>query len=253
MTRRRLRIGVAIAVGYVVIALVTAHWSGRPTLPLFEGVGPAPSYQWVNPPSTFSAGNVRPKPVTETIPLTASGNRSVGVSSLDGQFVLQLPAGAIPGRAATTAATATITPLDPAKLPSLPGGLHPDGNAYQLAVRYDKGPALTTFAKTSSVVMQLPYLATGPLFNAPEQRHWVALSGPASHTTTMGSQMTSLGLFVGSTHAAPGASGGSNTSAGWVVGAFAIAAVIAGIAVWLTRRRNATTSRAARRRAQRRR
>src|SRR4051812_35926875 len=75
--RRRLTLGAVLAVAYIGVAVATAGVSGHSVLPLYEGVGSAPPYQWVNPPAAFKTGNVVPKPNTTKVPLGAKGNRDV--------------------------------------------------------------------------------------------------------------------------------------------------------------------------------
>ena len=49
-----LGVGLAVAGAYVLVALITPRWTGRPLVPLFDGFAPPAPYAWVNPPAEFA-------------------------------------------------------------------------------------------------------------------------------------------------------------------------------------------------------
>jgi len=105
------RVGIAILVVYALAAALTLGTTGHPLRPLFEGIGPSSPYRWVNPPPDFAASNVKPEPATTDIELDAAGSKPAGLSTPDGQVVLNLPAGAVAPRPGDTNVAVTVTAL----------------------------------------------------------------------------------------------------------------------------------------------
>ena len=236
--RRRPMVGAVVAVAvvtlYVVTALLTAHVSGRPTLPLFEGVGPPPDYQWMAPPAVFAAGNVRPKVGVVEFPLGPDGNQAGGASDSSGQFVVTLAGGAIPARAGETIARIRVEPLDPSSLPKLPGGLLADGNAYRLVAQYVKsGATLDRFSADVSAVVGLPLPPTKLLVTS-DNRQWREIpTAPAAQSTTLGARFRDAGVFlVGTTHVVSSPSTDDGTSIWVIIAAVAIGVLLVGGGVW---------------------
>ncbi|MEA2716442.1 MAG: hypothetical protein QOI99_759, partial [Actinomycetota bacterium] len=105
-----------LAGGYLGVALLTSWLTGRPIRPLFDGFAPPAAYQWVKPPRELASTNVVPKETIVSVLLGPDGNQPASVSSGDGQFALNLPAGAVP--AAEGQSTAQSTAEDQSTAPS---------------------------------------------------------------------------------------------------------------------------------------
>lgn len=136
MTPRLARAGVALALLYATVALVTSALSSRPVLPLFDGFAPPTPYNWVSPPAEVAATNSAPKGVEREVPVGAEGTDSTNVSTEDGQIIVGLDKGSVPPLPPETAAKVTIAPLDPATLGPLPTGLRAVSNAYRVMLRF---------------------------------------------------------------------------------------------------------------------
>ena len=136
MTPRLARAGVALALLYAVVALVTSALSSRPVLPLFDGFAPPAPYNWVSPPAEVAANNVAPKGAERDVPLGPEGTDATNVSTDDGQMIVGLDKGSVASLPPETAAKVTIAPLDPATLGPLPAGLRAVSNAYWVMLRY---------------------------------------------------------------------------------------------------------------------
>lgn len=222
---------------------------GHRVLPLFEGVGPPAKYQWVNPPSQFAAGNVKPTTSTQNIPITGGKSALTTVSSSDGQFIASLPDGAFGANGTDTSVRAVVTPLDPATLGPPPSGLAADGNAYRVEFTYQPSgapiPALTT---SGSLVMNAPHQAQTILLS-PDGRSWDRLtSQPAGGLSSIGAAFTSPGWYqVGANPAVvAGAKSTSSSSSGTIIiaiGAGVLALIAAVFAIREARRRRAKVAR----------
>ncbi len=70
MRRRSLILGVVLLGGYLAVLGVTVGLRDDHVRPLYDGFTPPPSYRWVEPPSFFSSGNVKP---TRSPPRSSSG------------------------------------------------------------------------------------------------------------------------------------------------------------------------------------
>lgn len=169
--RRTLGAGVGLAVLYLAVLVATMTLQGRPVLPLFDGLVPPPPYQWVNPPPGYGF-NVEPEPAEVRVPLGETGSVPDGPTGVNGQVVLNLPEGAVPARAGETAVRITIEPLDPARLDPLPPGLIPEGNAYEIRMRYHpSGETIRDLAVPGNVVLATPEPASALLVSA-DGRTW---------------------------------------------------------------------------------
>jgi len=234
MTSRRsvLRSGGAAVALYVVAIIVTMRLTGHHVRPLFEGIGPAAPYHWVDPPPEFAAGNITPQPVEIEIQLDDTGSRAAGPATTDGQLVLAMPGGAIAPHPPDTTARARLTPLAPDTVGAVPSGLRADGNVYRVELAYqDSGTAVVSLAKPGNVILVVPEPATAILFSA-DGETWQSLEtqqvGGAA-ATTVGARLDGPGYFLA---AAPPAAptegpGGGGNDAGSVVAVAAITAVLA--------------------------
>jgi hypothetical protein len=167
--------GLAAATLYLVAALVTIGTNGHRLRPIYEGIGPAAPYNWVNPPAAFKASNTRPGPVTESVDLAGAGSPAAVVTSGDGQLVISVPAGALPVSPADRSIFFSIKPLDPAKLGALPVGLFSDGNAYQLtAVVRPSGRTIDSTSKPMDAVIVTPATSIH-LLQSSDGRSWAPI------------------------------------------------------------------------------
>lgn len=163
--RRTLRLGVGLAAVYLAVVAATMAVTGRPVLPLFDGLTPPPPYRWVNPPPGYGF-NVKPERTEATVALTDAGSALAGPTGVNGQVVLNLPDRAIPPHRPDTAVKITFTPLDPTRLGPLPPGLVPDGNAYEIRMSYrPSGRAVTDLAVAGNVILSTPEPASVLVFS----------------------------------------------------------------------------------------
>jgi hypothetical protein len=195
----------------VVAATMVA--TDRPVRPLFDGLVPPPPYRWVNPPP--GAGfNTRPERDVVSVPLTAAGSELAGPAAVNGQVVLNLPEGAVPPRSGATEVRITVTPLDPDRLGALPEGLTPDGNAYEIRVRYGpSGGSVDDLAAPGNIILATPEPASVLLFSS-DGRAWETIDtqrvgGPDS----VGGQFLRAGHYVA---AVPGVARPVEESGGWL-------------------------------------
>lgn len=200
--RRTLDIGVGLAALYLAVLTATMALQGQPALPLYDGLTPPPPYQWVKPPPGYGF-NTKPEPAEVTVALNDTGSAPDGSTGVNGQVVLNLPAGAVPPRSGDTAVKITIRPLDPARLDPLPPGLIPDGNAYEIRMRYQpSGQAINELAVPGNIILATPEPASALLVAAPG-RPWETVE-----TQRVGGPDSVGGPFVRSGHyvaAIPGA------------------------------------------------
>jgi hypothetical protein len=224
-------VGLAVVGVYVGTALLTPWLSGRAFRPLFDGFAPPSAYQWVRPPQELRAGNIVPKESVVSVTLGPAGNQPDSVSSADGQFTLNLPAGALPPAEAQTTATFTITPLDAATLSPLPG-LFADGNAYRLQVVDDpSGRALDALAQPANAVLVVPQPAEAIWFSA-DGRSWRRLDTQSVSNSTAATVVSDMGYYLAGAAAAVGDTGAMSDLARTlvVVGGTAVLA----LGLWLT-------------------
>jgi hypothetical protein len=168
--RRTLAVGVALAGVYVAMVAATAVMSGRPVVPLFDGLTPPPPYRWVKPPPG-NGTNVKPQATGASLRLAEGGSVLDQPTGVNGQVVLNLPERAVPGRPAETAVTISFTPLDPHHLGDLPAGFVADGNAYRIRMRYGRsGADVGDMAVAGNVILSTPEPASVLLFSADGDR-----------------------------------------------------------------------------------
>jgi hypothetical protein len=191
---RALTVGAGIVAAYLAAVLFTAAVRHDGARPLFDGFAPAPSYRFVDPPPFFASGNTPPGDVTRSIALGRAGTAAAGVSTPDGQFVIDLARGAIASRAGATSVAVTITPIAPKQLAAVPDG-RPNGNAYRVDMRYEpSGEPVTAFARPGTLLIETPELASAVL-RSPAGTAWKPI--PAR-------SVGSNGLSMSATLAAPG-------------------------------------------------
>jgi hypothetical protein len=252
VTARRGLLGAAVLAVYVVAAVATVRLTDHHVRPLFEGIGPAPAYQWIEPPEQFAAGNVKPHAVVRELPLSASGSGLTSLSSGDAQVVVNIPDGAIPPRPGDTTIAVTFAPSAPSGLGPPPAGVRADGNVYRVTLTYKpSGQAIDAVAKPGNIVMGLPEPGVALLYSA-DGRRWERLAtqqvgGP----TTLGTRFEKAGYYMGA--AAPTSkSGGSSVGTIVLVAGIVVALALGvGLGPVLVRRMRRPTTRSAQRRKQR--
>lgn len=216
--RRALVVGLALVAAYLLAAGITIRVSGHHVRPLFEGIGPSPTYQWVHPPPEFAAGNTKPHPTTSDLVLGLRGSAAAGVFSSDGQIVLNLGDQAVPPHPGDSRASAVVTPLDPATLGAFPAGLSADGNAYRVTITYrPSNLALAALAKPGNVVLQVPSPATAMLFSS-DGKTWRNLASvPVGGTAGIGASLSRPGYYVAASHGSVTANAPSKSKTGSIV------------------------------------
>lgn len=133
MTPGRLRGGLAAAGAYLLMAGVLLG-SGRPLLPLFDGMAPA-TYRWVDPPPGFESDNEPPLEGSSRVPLEEAGG-AITVITDDGQAQISILMEDVVLPEGQRAAQGSLTPLDPSSFGPPPMGQRFDSNAYEAAVEY---------------------------------------------------------------------------------------------------------------------
>jgi hypothetical protein len=193
-----MRVGASVLGLYMVVAFATMAVSHRHVRPFFEGFGTQQiPYKWVNPPASLSAGNQVPQPSTTDAPLDAAGSKAIGITTEDGQLVLNLPAGAVAAHGADTLVRVALTPLDPAKLATVPAGLTADGNAYQVQLAYQPSGAPATIAVAGNIILTVPTAGTSILQSADASSWQPLATQPVGGPTVIGGQFTGPGYFLG--------------------------------------------------------
>lgn len=204
--------GAVLATVYVAVVAATLAGTDRPVRPLFDGLLPPPPYRWVNPPPG-TGFNTKPEPDVVTVPLAAAGSELAGLSAINGQVILNLPAGAFPPRAGAGEVRTTVVPLDPNRLGALPAGLTANGNAYDIRLQYrPSGGRLTGLAAPGNIILATPEPASVLLFS-PDGRRWETIDtqrvgGPDS----VGGPFRSAGHYMA---AVPGVARAVEKPAGW--------------------------------------
>lgn len=212
---------------YLAVCGLTVRATAHHVRPLFDGVGPAPRYQWVNPPKAFAAGNVVPKPNHRDEVLGPAGSAQDGIASSDGQLVVDLPAGAIPLSGPVAKAAVIITPLDPATLGPLPAGSAPDGNAYRVEITSGlPAQPVAALAKPGTALLTVPQPTT-KVFSSPDGRDWQEVQIFAVSNITVSLRLPAGGYFLASAAPIAVTSGPSSGGTARTVEAAALTALLA--------------------------
>lgn len=169
-----LPVGAGVVVLYLAVTAATLLGTSHHVRPLFDGLLPPPRYHWAHPPKGYISYGT-PTRTTATVPLGAGGSLLSGPTTADGQLVLNLPDGALPGRERDTEVGVTIVPHDAARLGATPEGLVPDGNAYEVRLRYlPSGTPVERLDRPGNVVLTTPEPAS-VLLHATRGHDWQAL------------------------------------------------------------------------------
>jgi len=253
VTIGRRRIAAFVVAAYVVAAVATVRLTDHHVRPLFESIGPAPKYQWVDPPSQFAAGNVKPHPVTRELPLSPAGSALTSVSSSDSQVVVNLPDGAVPPKPGDSALAVEFTPMAPTEVGPPPAGLRADGNVYRVSLAYKpSGQAVAPVAKAGNLVMAVPDPGVAILFST-DGKQWTKLATqPVGGPTTLGVRFERAGYYLG---AATPTAAPKKSNTGMVIAVIAIVvglALLLGLGPVVVRRLRQPKTRSEQRRQQRR-
>ena len=201
MTRpRALQIGIGFVAAYLAAVVVTAAVRHDGVRPLFDGFAPTPSYRFVDPPPFFAPGNTPPGDVTRSIALGSEGSSAVGVSTPDGQFVIDLARGAVAPRAGATSVAVTITPVAPKQLAAVADG-RPNGNAYRVDIRYEpSGDPVTEFVRPGTMLIEAPELASAVL-HSPSGSTWrpIPARSVGSNGLSMSAKLAAPGYYLATT------------------------------------------------------
>lgn len=233
----------AVVATYLAAVVATVGLTGHRILPLFEGVGPPASYQWVNPPPAFAASNVKPRPATTDLSVNAPTPQFA--STADGQCLINLPPNAVPPHGADGTVRATIAPIDPARLPPLGSGEAADGNACQVGLNYQpSGAPLARLSKAGNVVITAPHTPNA-VFHSVDGRTWTRLPiQPFGDPTQVGVIFTVGGWYVAAMPArgsgapvSPASHWGSGLVAAGVVAGAVLLGIVALTAAARRRRR----------------
>jgi hypothetical protein len=191
------RLGFGLAGLYAVAVAGTGLVADRPARPLFDAIGGAIPYKWVNPPWYVGSTNIRPGASSTDIPFENGTSPLIGVNSDDAQIILNLPQGALPPNGADTAVRASFTPLDPKKLAKPPGGMRPDGNAYRVEMAYrPSGNPVRQVTTSGNVVMVVPDEAEKMLFSS-DGKSWDELPTQLlGDPNTVGSAFNTPGYYL---------------------------------------------------------
>jgi hypothetical protein len=245
MSRRAWQGAFAIALVYIGALAFTMAVRTDHRRPLYDGFVPPSSYRWVSPPAFFASGNVKPKPVSMTVALGPDGSQPAGLSTPDGQFAIDLGAGAIASKPGATSVVIRVTPVAPHTLGAVPDGQRGDGNAYRVEMQYQPGGArVDRLQHAGSLLIEIPELGTR-LYWSGDGSAWTLIP---THTVgarqlTLAGEFPAPGDYLAATNipelvtTATGHSTSRALIAGLATGAIAIAILV--LAFFVARRRRA--------------
>jgi hypothetical protein len=220
--------GALVVVAYLVAVGATVGVGGHGVRPLYDSLTPPPAYKWVNPPRLFKTANKKPSAISELITPLGPASAATSVATSDSQAILDLPQGAVPTHGTDTSATVTLTPVDPAKLGSLPAGRYPYGNAYRVTIiDHPSGSAVATVGSAGDLILASP--AVGHyLYTSANGTTWTSVTARLFPPTNLlvGAAFTSAGYYVVA-GTVPVAGGGTTSSSGNSLLLGVVAAVIA--------------------------
>ena len=212
MNRRPARSAIAtLAVG-VGLAFAAAELAPLPGPPLYDGVVPVEAYRWLTPPPGEHGGA---EAASQVFPISGGTSPLVALATpeLTPQAQLFAAPGALILPPDTTEITVSITPVEPA---SLPTDSHITGNVYRIMIVNQAGVAATALASaTVSVVLRSPNsTASAATMDLLKDGTWQPLK---TDTAGQGAQFLSVVTAFGDfalTEAGPAGSGGPVASAG---------------------------------------
>ena len=231
MTRRRpLAAGVVIAAVYVAVTLLTPRLTGRAQRPLFDGFAPPAAYAWVNPPAEFVKGNKKPDDASQDVTLDKDGSVASNATTADGQAIAGLDNGSAPVHLPDTAVRVKITAVDPGTLGVLPGGLRPEGNAYEVTFTdQPSGQVVSTLAKPGTIALTAAGPPTALLFS-PDGKAWQDTKAkPFGASNGLFAQLTAPGYYVPTSHNAARSGTAKSSSSGGLIVLVVLGVAVVGI------------------------
>ena len=169
---RSFAVGLALLSVYAIVCVATLRWTDNDVRPLFEGIGPAAPYRWVNPPKEFEPGNIAPERSSTDVELRPDGSQSAGLLTSDSQLVLNVSKGAVPARTGDNRVSFVFEPFDPTQLAKVDKPLRADGNAYRVDITYKpSNQAVATLAAPADLLLITPEPADTILFS-PDGEAW---------------------------------------------------------------------------------
>jgi hypothetical protein len=209
VSRRLAWAGAGLALGYVVVAALTAQLSSRPVLPLFDGFAPPTPYQWVNPPPERAGDNVVPKSVERDFTLGADGAPASNAATDDAQAIVGLNQGSVPAHPPDTGVKVRINPGDAGALGPLPEGLRAVSNAYRVELAYTpSGTPVTRLPTTGTVAMTGGEVGDRMLYS-PDGQTWQEVAfRPYGQDHGVFTELEAPGWFLVAASPALGTSGG---------------------------------------------
>jgi len=241
---RTLRAGLLLAALYAVAAMATGLLTAHPGRPLFDSVGGATPYKWVDPPWYVGAANIKPERSSTEVAFENNTSPLAGFTSEDAQIILNFPQGALPYKEGATAVRTSFTPLDPKKLAKLPDGMRPDGNAYRVEMTYQpSGDPVPQVTRSGNVVMVVPDEAEKMLFSL-DGKSWDEIpTSMLGDPNTVGSAFNKPGYYlVGTTlpeFANPNKGNGVKKTVGLVLVVVALALLLGFVLPTILRRSRA--------------
>jgi hypothetical protein len=183
----------------------------------------------VKPPPALASGNSRPGPGSADIAIAGSSAQGAAATP-DGQFVVNISAGAIAPHDADTSVHAAITPLDPGTLGPVPTGLVADGNAYRIGLTYrPSNTPLDALTGPGDVALIAPSPGHVLLYSS-DGRAWTRLASQSvGATSTVISTFTHPGVYLVGANPTAVVSGRHSSR----LGTAAVAALVAGLAIVL--------------------
>jgi hypothetical protein len=228
-----LAVGLALVSVYAVVCVATLRLTRHDVRPLFEGIGPAAPYRWVNPPKEFEPGNIAPTRSSADVELRPDGSQSAGLLTSDSQLVLNVPKGAVPARAGATGVTFVFDPVDPAKLARIDEPLRADGNVYRVDIAYQpSNDAVLQLAAPADLLLITPEPADAILFSV-DGRSWTRLASSKHEPGSGGvsASITQAGYYLAGTSRPPASAvGASDQGYGTVVAVVVVAALAIALA-----------------------
>jgi hypothetical protein len=188
----------AAALGvYVAAVTITVSTGLLPAAPLYDGLAPPPRYNYVDPPPDLAPDNIEPSSGVGTIAFTPEGSESRTVATGDGQALATFQQGAFsppPGDAAAEIEV-EITPLDPSGLPDPPPPLRIDGNAYRIEATFASSGQEARLEENATIILRFPVHATEMLLLGDQD--WETLdTDVAAASAQLFADTFGLGVFV---------------------------------------------------------
>ena len=262
-SRRALAAGVALAVVYVIAALLGARLDPFADRPVLDGIAPPPQYNWVSPPPALAGSNQPPASGRAEVPLGPSGSQAGVFPTTDFQAELVLATGAIAPHGSDASVQLELTPSAPSSGVELPGGLTIAGNVYLFVATYrPSGVPVTQLRKPAQLRLAYPLLFQGligedSMLRSTDARTWSLIpSRDSIASQVVHANVSRLGYYAVGQSAAPSGSSSSGAARSSLPLAVAGIVVIVGVVLIVTalvaRRRARRTGRRRARRTGRR-